>query len=125
MRDIYLKELLRKGEFSKEETDAIFNEFEELLNQAFEDAKSSPALEVTDKMLDRSEESQKERDSFPDTTFPLEDLKEIAVKLNTVPKNFDAIRSCFASLPNVQKRLRTMRRKLTGDLRKPSLLVRF
>jgi 2-oxoglutarate dehydrogenase E1 component len=90
VRDIYLKELLRKGEFSKEETDAIFNEFEELLNQAFEDAKSSPALEVTEKMLDRSEESQKERDTFPDTTFPLDDLKEIAVKLNTVPKNFDA-----------------------------------
>lgn len=90
VRDIYLKELLRKGEFSKEETDAIFNEFEELLNQAFEDAKSSPALEVTEKMLDRSEETQQERDTFPDTTFPIEDLKEIAVKLNTVPKNFDA-----------------------------------
>jgi multifunctional 2-oxoglutarate metabolism enzyme len=90
VRDIYLKELLRKGEFSKEETDAIFSEFEDLLNQAFDDAKSSPALEVTDKMLDRSEEAQKERDNFPDTTFPIEGLKEIAVKINTVPKNFDA-----------------------------------
>jgi multifunctional 2-oxoglutarate metabolism enzyme len=90
VRDIYLKELLRKGEFSKEETDAIFNEFEELLHQAFEDAKSSPALEVTDKMLDRSEELQKERADFPDTTYPEEDLKKIAVQLNTVPKDFDA-----------------------------------
>jgi multifunctional 2-oxoglutarate metabolism enzyme len=90
VRDIYLKELLRKGEFSKEETDAIFSEFEELLHQAFEDAKSSPALEVTDKMLDRSEELQKERASIPDTSYPIDDLKKIAVKLNTVPKNFDA-----------------------------------
>ena len=90
VRDLYVNELLRKGDFSKEETEAIFNEFEELLQQAFEDAKSSPAFEVTDKMLDRSEELQKERDTFPDTTYPIEDLKEIAVKLNTVPKNFDA-----------------------------------
>ncbi len=90
VRDIYVKELLRKGEFTEEEIQEIFDEFEELLNKAFEDAKSSPALEVTDKMLDRTEELQKERQEFPDTTYPVEDLKEIAVKLNTVPKNFDA-----------------------------------
>lgn len=90
VRDIYVKELLRKGEFSKEETEAIFNEFEELLQQAFEDAKSSPALEVTEQMLDRSELIQKERDNFPDTTYSMDELKEIAVKLNTVPKDFDA-----------------------------------
>lgn len=90
VRDIYVKELLRKGEFTEEETQAIFDEFDELLQQAFEDAKSSPSLEVTDNMLNRSEETQKERASFPDTTYPIEELKEIAVKLNTVPKNFDA-----------------------------------
>ncbi|TVR30946.1 MAG: multifunctional oxoglutarate decarboxylase/oxoglutarate dehydrogenase thiamine pyrophosphate-binding subunit/dihydrolipoyllysine-residue succinyltransferase subunit [Balneolaceae bacterium] len=90
VRDIYVKELVRKGEFDKEETEAIFNEFDELLQQAFEDAKSSPAFEVTDKMLDRHEEPQKERDTFPDTTYPVDELKEIAVKLNTVPKDFDA-----------------------------------
>ncbi|MCH8549653.1 MAG: multifunctional oxoglutarate decarboxylase/oxoglutarate dehydrogenase thiamine pyrophosphate-binding subunit/dihydrolipoyllysine-residue succinyltransferase subunit [Balneolaceae bacterium] len=90
VRDIYVEELLRKGEFSKEETEVIFKEFDDLLQQAFEDAKSSPALEVTDKMLDRSEELQKDRDTFPDTTYPVDELKEIAVKLNTVPKNFDA-----------------------------------
>lgn len=90
VRDIYVKELLRKGEFSEEEIQAIFDEFDELLNQAFENAKSSPAFEVTDKMLDRTEEQQKERDSFPDTSYPIEELKEIAVKLNTVPKDFDA-----------------------------------
>jgi multifunctional 2-oxoglutarate metabolism enzyme len=90
VRDIYVKELLRKGEFSKEETEAIFKEFDDLLQKAFEDAKSSPALEITDQMLDRSEELQKDRKVFPDTSFPVEELKEIAVKLNTVPKNFDA-----------------------------------
>ena len=90
VRDIYVKELLRKGEFTEEDTQEIFDEFEELLQKAFEDAKSSPALEVTDKMLSRSEEAQKERETFPDTTYPVESLKEIAVQLNTVPKNFDA-----------------------------------
>lgn len=90
VRDIYVKELLRKGEFTEEETQAIFDEFDELLQQAFEDAKSSPSLEVTDKMLKRSEEEQSERDEFPDTTYEIEELKDIAVKLNTVPKDFDA-----------------------------------
>jgi len=90
VRDIYLKELLRKGEFTEEETQTIFDEFEELLQQAFEDAKSSPALEITDKMLNRTEEKQKERAEFPDTTYPVEELNDIAIKLNTVPKDFDA-----------------------------------
>lgn len=90
VRDIYVKELLRKGEFTEEETQAIFDEFDELLQQAFEDAKSSPSLEVTDKMLKRSEKEQNERDEFPDTTYEIEELKDIAVKLNTVPKDFDA-----------------------------------
>ncbi len=90
VRDIYLKDLLRKGEFTEEETQAIFDDFDKLLQEAFEDAKSSPALEVTDKMLTRSEETQKERASIPDTTYPEDELKEIAVKLNTVPKEFDA-----------------------------------
>jgi 2-oxoglutarate dehydrogenase E1 component len=90
VRDIYVKELLRKGEFTEEETQVIFDEFDELLQQAFEDAKSSPSLEVTEKMLKRSEEEQSERDEFPDTTYKIEELKDIAVKLNTVPKDFDA-----------------------------------
>jgi 2-oxoglutarate dehydrogenase E1 component len=90
VRDIYVKELLRKEEISEEEMEEIFNEFDELLQQAFEDAKSSPALEVTDRMLDRSETKQKEWDEYPDTTYPVDKLKEIAVKLNTVPNDFDA-----------------------------------
>lgn len=90
VRDIYVKELLRKGEFTEDEMQAIFDEFEDLLQKAFEDAKSSPALEVTEKMLDRPETGQKEWDDYPDTTYPVDKLKEIAVKLNTVPTNFDA-----------------------------------
>jgi len=90
VRDIYVKELLRKEDFTKEEMQAIFGEFDELLQQAFEDAKNSPPLEVTDKMLARSETKQKDWDDYPDTTYPVDKLKEIAVKLNTVPNDFDA-----------------------------------
>ena len=90
VRDIYVDELLKKGEFTEDETQAIFDEFDELLQKAFEDAKSSPSLEVTDKMLDRAEKVQKEWDEYPDTTYPIEELKKIAVQLNTVPKDFDA-----------------------------------
>jgi 2-oxoglutarate dehydrogenase E1 component len=90
VRDIYVDELLRKNEFTEDEMQDIFDEFDELLQNAFEEAKSSPSLEVTDKMLDRSEKKQKEWDDYPDTTYPVESLKEIAVKLNTVPNDFDA-----------------------------------
>ena len=90
VRNIYLKELLRKGFFTEEETEIIFSDFEKLLEEAFEDAKSSPSLEITEKMLARPEESQHERSEFPDTTFPEDELKEIAVALNTVPTDFDA-----------------------------------
>ena len=90
VRDIYVKKLLRIGEFSEEEMQAIFDEFDELLQQAFEDARSASKLEVTEKMLERVEVEQNKRDEFPDTTYSLDDLKEIAIKLNTVPKGFDA-----------------------------------
>ncbi len=90
VRDIYVKQLLRKGEFSEEELQEIFDEFEELLQQAFEDAKSGQALEVTDTMLERIEKDQEDRDNFPDTSYPIEELKDISLKLNTVPKDFDA-----------------------------------
>jgi 2-oxoglutarate dehydrogenase E1 component len=90
VRDLYLKELLRKGEFTEDETQAIFDEFDQLLEEAFESAKNSPTLEVTEKMLDRSEEKQNDRLEFPDTTYSMDELKEIAVQLNTVPAKFDA-----------------------------------
>src|SRR5699024_12528641 len=41
-------------------------------------------------MIQRHESTQDERPDFPDTTYPEEELKDIAVKLNTVPKGFDA-----------------------------------
>lgn len=90
VRDIYMKELRRKEEFTDEEMQSIIDEFDELLQKAFEDAKRAPSFEVTEKMLDRGEKKQEERASFPDTKYPAEELKEIAIKINTVPKDFDA-----------------------------------
>ncbi|MDZ7714628.1 MAG: multifunctional oxoglutarate decarboxylase/oxoglutarate dehydrogenase thiamine pyrophosphate-binding subunit/dihydrolipoyllysine-residue succinyltransferase subunit [Balneolaceae bacterium] len=90
VRDIYTKELLRKGELSEEETEEIFQEFDEILQQAFEEAKNSSPLEVTEDMMDRHEMTQDEWPDFPDTTYSRNKLKDIAIKLNTVPKDFDA-----------------------------------
>lgn len=90
VRDIYTKELVEKGEFDQDEAEQIFEEFEDLLQKAFEDAKNSSPLKVTDDMIKRPEKSQAEWDEFPDTTYQEENLKEIAIKLNTVPKDFDA-----------------------------------
>jgi 2-oxoglutarate dehydrogenase E1 component len=90
VRDIYTKELVNKNELTEDEAQEIFDEFDDLLYQAFEDAKSASPLEVTDEMMERHEMTQDEWPELPDTTYPEEELKDIAVKLNTVPKDFDA-----------------------------------
>tara|TARA_R100000388_G_scaffold95031_2_gene85992 strand:+ start:32746 stop:36405 length:3660 start_codon:yes stop_codon:yes gene_type:complete len=90
VRDLYTEHLVKNGELTKEETQQIFDEFDQLLQEAFEDAKKAPNLEITDNLIDRTETPQEDWNAYPDTTYPAEDLKEIAVKLNTVPKDFDA-----------------------------------
>ena len=90
VRDIYAKELLRKGEITEQETEDLYQEFDEILQQAFEDAKNSSPLEVTEEMMNRKETKQEDWPEFPDTTYPREEIKDIAIKLNTVPKDFDA-----------------------------------
>lgn len=89
-RDLYTEYLVKNGELTKEETQQIFDEFEQLLQEAFEDAKEAPNLEITKNHLIRKETEQKQWDKYPDTTYPAEELKDIAVKLNTVPPDFDA-----------------------------------
>ncbi|MEX0721964.1 MAG: multifunctional oxoglutarate decarboxylase/oxoglutarate dehydrogenase thiamine pyrophosphate-binding subunit/dihydrolipoyllysine-residue succinyltransferase subunit [Balneolaceae bacterium] len=90
VRDIYTENLVKNDELTKEETQQIFDEFDQLLQEAFEDAKKAPNVEVTDNLIDRLETPQEKWNKYPDTTYPSEELKDIAVKLNTVPKDFDA-----------------------------------
>lgn len=90
VRDIYTKHLVRRGELTEEETNEIFEEFDQLLQEAFEDAKNASPMEVTQEMINRTETPQEEWPEFPDTTYPEDEIKDIAVKLNTVPKDFDA-----------------------------------
>ncbi len=90
VRDLYTEWLVKNQELTAEETQQIFDEFEELLQAAFEDAKKIPNLEITNELIDRKESLQKNREPFPDTTFSRDKLEEIAVKINTVPKDFDA-----------------------------------
>lgn len=90
VRDLYIENLLRKKQITQADVDEIINDFEQLLEQAFEDAKNAKPLEVTERLIDRSETRQIDLPKYPDTTFDVDELKEIAVKLNTVPQDFDA-----------------------------------
>ena len=90
VRDIYLKELIRKKDLSEEEAQQIFKEFDELLEQAFEEAKNAPDLKITEEHLDRKSTPQSERSNPPDTNYPIEDLQDIGKAILTVPKDFDA-----------------------------------
>src|SRR5680860_1698756 len=48
VRDIYTKELVRKEELSKDEAEQIFNEFDEMLQKAFEDAKNLSLIHISE-----------------------------------------------------------------------------
>ena len=90
VRDIYAAELVKKKQLTKAETDEIFNEFNTLLEQAFDDAKKAVTTIDTSKYIHRAETPQKERKEAVDTTFPVEELKRINASILTVPKDFDA-----------------------------------
>lgn len=90
VRDIYARHLLSQEDITEEEVQELYDEFDGLLHDAFEDAKNASPMEVSEDMLERHESTQVEWPDAPDTTYPEEKLKDIAVKLNTVPKDFDA-----------------------------------
>src|SRR5699024_10179507 len=83
VRDIYTRYLVRKGELTEEETEQIFEEFDDLLQRTFKEAKNSSPLEVTDEMIKRKETRQEDWPKAPDTTYSEEEIKNIATKLNT------------------------------------------
>lgn len=90
VREIYSRELIRKGELSREEVDAIFDEFDAILEKAFNDAKSEPAFEIKEEHIERKDTLQEDRVSPVDTTVDMELLQHVATRLNTVPADFDA-----------------------------------
>lgn len=90
VRDLYIETLLRKKQINQSDVDYIINDFEKLLEQAFEDAKNAKPLEVTEALIDRSETPQAKLPAYPDTSVDITKLKDIAVKLNTLPQDFDA-----------------------------------
>src|SRR5690606_26615161 len=90
VRDLYLGELMRKGDLTKEEADQIFSEFDQILETAFSQAQQAKSAEVDAARIVRRASRQSERGKTVDTTYDLGRIKEIARKLNTVPSDFDA-----------------------------------
>lgn len=90
VRDIYADELVRRKDFGQEDVAKITDEFEKILEDAFDQAKNLPSVELPDELVKRKETKQFERPALPDTGYPTKGLVELAVKLNTVPKDFDA-----------------------------------
>lgn len=55
VRDLYTNHLVKNKELTEEETQQIFDEFDDLLQAAFEDAKKAPSLDTKDALFDRVE----------------------------------------------------------------------
>jgi multifunctional 2-oxoglutarate metabolism enzyme len=92
VREHYTRELVELGEFSKKEVQQIFDEFDELLEAAFKDARKAGSIgELPKEHLKRKDPGQKEWSRhMPDTSYDLDKLKEVGRRLNTLPKDFDA-----------------------------------
>lgn len=90
VRDLYVAELLRKSELTREEADEIFSEFDKLLEDAFNQAQQEKSAEVNEERIVRLSSRQSERETLFDTRYDLERIRTIALKLNTVPSDFDA-----------------------------------
>jgi len=90
VREIYTKELVRKGFLTQDEVDEIFKEFDDILEEAFSAAKSLPSYEIGDKDTKRPHSSQSEREEGIVTDIDFDSFKEMAYKLNKVPNDFDA-----------------------------------
>ncbi|MEQ9266014.1 MAG: multifunctional oxoglutarate decarboxylase/oxoglutarate dehydrogenase thiamine pyrophosphate-binding subunit/dihydrolipoyllysine-residue succinyltransferase subunit [Balneolaceae bacterium] len=134
VRDLYTEYLVKNNELTSEETQEIFDDFDALLMAAFEDAKKSPSLEITEDFIDRTESDQKERPTFADTTYPVEELNDIAVKINTVPIDFDANPKLLRLLAKRAKTVESNEKKIDwgfaealafGSLLKSGRTVRF
>ena len=89
VREIYGHELIRKNELSQTEVDTIIKEFDDILEEAFNQAKTAPAFEVKEEHMHRPDTPQAKRPQGVDTTYPAERLQEIALRLNTMPAHFD------------------------------------
>jgi len=90
VRDLYVGELLRKGELTRDEADDIFSEFDQLLESAFDQAQQAKSAEVNEDRIVRLSTRQSDRNPQFDTRYDLERIRTIALKLNTVPGDFDA-----------------------------------
>ena len=91
VRKRYTDELVQRNELTQKETQQIFDEFDELLEAAFKDAKKAKSNgKFTNKQIKRQDLSQKEWSAnLPETPFDINKLKEIGRKLNTLPPDFD------------------------------------
>ena len=92
VREHYTRQLVERGELTKKEVQQIFDEFDELLEAAFNDARKAGSIgQLTEEHLKRKDLAQKEWSRhMPDTTYDLDKLKEIGRNLNTLPQDFDA-----------------------------------
>ncbi len=89
VREIYGKELIRKNELSQTEVDSIIKEFDDILEEAFNQAKSAPAFEVKEVHMHRPDTPQAKRNGAVDSSYPADKLQDIALQLNTMPAHFD------------------------------------
>lgn len=90
VREYYRSELIRKGELTESEADKIFKEFDDILEEAFNEAKNVPIFEVKEEHIERRDTAQANRKNQIATHVDAETLVELATKLNTVPQGFDA-----------------------------------
>jgi 2-oxoglutarate dehydrogenase E1 component len=89
-REIYLKELLQQGSITQAEANAIMERFEAVLDQHFESAKAIPKNSMqhfmADDWKDLSFAKQEDFLQSPDTSYPADKLRALAIQMSTLPE---------------------------------------
>ncbi len=113
-KDIYTEKLVKESAIDKSYLDDITAEFEEMLNAEFTKSKEDKNSKVSEFMkftwtgFDRGE--LKDMLKFIDTKYPIENLKNIAKILYTVPENVKFV--------NKAKRILQSREKMASESKK-------
>ncbi|WP_159948718.1 2-oxoglutarate dehydrogenase E1 component [Polaribacter septentrionalilitoris] len=95
-KDIYVSQLVSEGSIDNNYIKEITSEFKEMLNTEFDNSKEDTTSKVKEFMKstwEGFERQDKEAMLAPlDTTYPLEDLKNIAKVVSTVPEGANFVR---------------------------------
>ncbi len=95
-REIYVKQLIERGDVDEQEIEAIDSQFRNLLQDRLNEVKQKPLPYKAQKIEEEWEQLQratlKDFDQSPDTSIPQSNIDKVAKALTSLPKGFKPLK---------------------------------